>query len=289
MAAVWAGRFEEGERHLDRALVEARRIGRPRLELLALARPAGRRDLSCSRGGGGGRPGRRSSWREARLGGGRCSRRRLYRARRGGVLARAASTRRSVVECERTSLLAMPSRHRAVAVCRSPGTGVRARPARAGDDRLRAAERMEMPLVMPHIVGAACASRPAESVWCRRARPTGWSAPWTRWMSDVRATPEMRVVRAELRLAQDDPLGAAAAVAPIVDGTLAVPDRVWRFRRCFSRRQPATRCAIPVRVPGAGARARARRARRTAGFPSCCTRRRSCSSATRDFGPLTPR
>src|SRR5262249_12536938 len=37
IAAIWAGRLEEGERHLDLALVEARRIGRPRLEVLALA------------------------------------------------------------------------------------------------------------------------------------------------------------------------------------------------------------------------------------------------------------
>src|SRR5262249_50897373 len=37
IAAIWAGRMEEGEQHLDLALVEARRIGRPRLELLALA------------------------------------------------------------------------------------------------------------------------------------------------------------------------------------------------------------------------------------------------------------
>jgi LuxR family maltose regulon positive regulatory protein len=33
----------------------------------------------------------------------------------------------------------------------------------------------------------------------------------------------MRVILAELRLAQGDPVGAAAAVAPIVDGALAVP------------------------------------------------------------------
>jgi LuxR family maltose regulon positive regulatory protein len=39
---------------------------------------------------------------------------------------------------------------------------------------------------------------------------------------DLRATPEMRVILAELRLAQDDPAGAAAAVAPIVDGALVV-------------------------------------------------------------------
>ena len=39
---------------------------------------------------------------------------------------------------------------------------------------------------------------------------------------DLHATPEMRVILAELRLAQDDPSGAAAAVAPIVDGSLVV-------------------------------------------------------------------
>src|SRR5262249_58370164 len=37
IAEMWAGRLEEGERHLDLALAMARRIGRPRLEPLALA------------------------------------------------------------------------------------------------------------------------------------------------------------------------------------------------------------------------------------------------------------
>ena len=47
---------------------------------------------------------------------------------------------------------------------------------------------------------------------------------------DVSATPEIRVVRAELRLAHDDPVGAAAAVAPIVDGALAVPVPVFEIQ-----------------------------------------------------------
>jgi LuxR family transcriptional regulator, maltose regulon positive regulatory protein len=46
---------------------------------------------------------------------------------------------------------------------------------------------------------------------------------------DLRATPEMRVVLAELRLAQNDPAGAVAAVAPIVDGALAVPAPIFEI------------------------------------------------------------
>ena len=98
----------------------------------------------------------------------------------------------------------------------------------------------------------------------------------------------MRVVLAELRLAQDDPAGAAAAVAPIVERRLAVDRATLEILALLLEAIAERRAArFRRRVASAGARARARRARRPAAIHSCCTRRRTCWSAKRDFGPLT--
>jgi LuxR family maltose regulon positive regulatory protein len=68
---------------------------------------------------------------------------------------------------------------------------------------------------------------------------------------DLRATPEMRVILAELRLAQDDPLAAAAAVAPVVDGALAVPAPIFEIQALLL--EAIARDAL--RDPGAASRA----------------------------------
>lgn len=107
MAAVWAGRFEDGDRHLDPALVKARRIGRPRLELLALLTGRSSRSFVHAR------PERR-------------------KAREAIELAQKHGLEEDVYVAFQAPELA------------------RGRPARAMI-YLRAAERMEMPLVMPHM------------------------------------------------------------------------------------------------------------------------------------------
>jgi LuxR family maltose regulon positive regulatory protein len=104
--------------------------------------------------------------------------------------------------------------------CRQLLAFIRGQPAQAMN-YLRAAEQMEMSFVMPH-------------AWTLRMRVARLRAlirlgetdrveqSLDEMDDDLRATPEMRVILAELRLAQDDPSGAAAAVAPIVDGSLVV-------------------------------------------------------------------
>ena len=47
---------------------------------------------------------------------------------------------------------------------------------------------------------------------------------------DVRATSAMRVVQATLRLANDDPEGAAAALAPILAGTSPIDNPRWEIQ-----------------------------------------------------------
>jgi LuxR family maltose regulon positive regulatory protein len=230
IAAMWAGRLEEGERHLDRALVAARRLGRPRLELLALAhRPiAGIFRVQPT-----GEEGARDAIELARK----------YGLEEDAavavayiVLGTAHIWRGRVEEAEHwlelgESGLAQEANAAAELVlyaCRQLLEFIRGQPAQAMT-YLRAAERMEMSFVMPH----------AWTLRMRGARLRGLirlgetdrvEQSFDEMDRDLRATPEMRVILAELRLAQDDPAGAAAAVAPIVDGAIAVPAPIFEIQ-----------------------------------------------------------
>ncbi|HEX3131049.1 MAG TPA: LuxR C-terminal-related transcriptional regulator, partial [Thermoanaerobaculia bacterium] len=222
IAAIWAGRLEEGERHLDLALREARRTGRPRLEVLALAHLPIAGIFRVQRTG-------EALAREA-----------IEVARKYGleedpavavayiVLGTALMWRGRVDEAEHWlelgehGLAQEPNPAAAVVLyaCRQIVALVRGQPAQAMT-YLRAAEQMEM----------SFATRHAWTLRMRVARLRGLirlgetdrvEQSIDEMDDDLRATPEMRVILAELRLAQDDPAGAAAAVAPIVDGALVV-------------------------------------------------------------------
>jgi LuxR family transcriptional regulator, maltose regulon positive regulatory protein len=222
IAAIWAGRLEEGERHLDLALREARRTGRPRLEVLALAHLPIAGIFRVQRTG------------EAR------AREAIEVARKYGleedpavavayiVLGAALMWRGRVDEAEHWlelgehGLAQEPNPAAAVVLyaCRQIVALVRGQPAQAMT-YLRAAEQMEM----------SFATRHAWTLRMRVARLRGLirlgetdrvEQSIDEMDDDLRATPEMRVILAELRLAQDDPAGASAAVAPIVDGALDV-------------------------------------------------------------------
>jgi LuxR family maltose regulon positive regulatory protein len=133
--------------------------------------------------------------------------------------------------------------------CRQALEIIRGRPARAMT-YLRAAEPMEMLLVMPH-------------AWTLRMRGARLRAlirlgeidrveqSFDEMDPDFRATPEMRVILAELRLAQDDLVGAAGAVGPIVDGELAVPAPIFEILALLL--EAIARDAL--RDPGAASRA----------------------------------
>jgi LuxR family transcriptional regulator, maltose regulon positive regulatory protein len=222
IAAIWAGRLEEGEQHLDLALVEARRTGRPRLEVLALAHLPIAGIFRVQRTG------------EAR------AREAIEVARKYGleedpavavayiVLGAALMWRGRVDEAEHwlelgeRGLAQEPNPAAAVVLyaCRQMVALVRGQPAQAMT-YLRAAEQMEMSFATRH--AWALRMRVARLRGLIRLGETDRVEQSIDEMDDdLRATPEMRVILAELRLAQDDPSGAAAAVAPIVDGTLDV-------------------------------------------------------------------
>jgi LuxR family transcriptional regulator, maltose regulon positive regulatory protein len=230
IAAMWAGRLEEGARHLDLALVEARRIGRPRLELLALAHRSIAGIFRVQRTGEEGAS-------EA-----------IELARKYGleedsavavayiVLGAAHVWRGRVEEAEHWLALgesglaqeANAAPGLVLCACRQLLEFVRGRPAQAMT-YLRAAEQMEISFVMPH--AWTLRMRGARLRGLIRLGETDRVAQSLDEMDhDLRATPEMRVILAELRLAQEDPVGAAEAVAPIVDGALAVPAPIFEIQ-----------------------------------------------------------
>jgi LuxR family transcriptional regulator, maltose regulon positive regulatory protein len=251
IAAMWAGRLEEGERHLDRALVAARRIGRHRLELLALAHRPIAGIFRVERTG-------EEGAKEA-----------IELARKHGleedtavavayiVLGTAQIWRGRVEEAEHWLELGESGLARepnaapglVLCACRQLLEFIRGQPGQAMT-YLRAAEKMEMSFVMPH----------AWTLRMRGARLRGLirlgetdraERSFDEMEHDLRAKPEMRVILAELRLAQHDPSSAAAAVAPIVDGALAVPAPVFEIQALLL--EAIARAAL--RDPGAASRA----------------------------------
>jgi LuxR family transcriptional regulator, maltose regulon positive regulatory protein len=251
IAATWAGELEWAERHLDRALVLARRIGRPRLELLALAHRSIAGIFRVQRSG-------EEEAREA-----------IELARKYGleedtavavayiVLGAAHMWRGRVGQAEHWLDLgerglaqeADAAPGLVLLACRQVLAQIRGQPAQAMA-YLRAAEQMEMSFVMPH-------------AWTQRMRVARLRGlirlgetdrveqAFDEMDHDLRVTAEMRVILAELRLKQDDPLSAAAALAPIVDGSLAVTAPLFEIQALLL--EAIARDAL--RDPGAASRA----------------------------------
>ena len=226
----WAGGLEEGERHLNLALVEARRAGRPRLELLALAH------LSIA-----------GIFHVQRTAEERATEA-IELARKHGleddpavavayiVVGAAHAWRGRIDEAEYwlelgESGLAQDEANSAPGVVLYASRALlefsRGRPAQALT-YLRVAERMEMSLVTPHAWKVRTRSAQLRAL-IRLGEIDRAEQSFDDMDPDLRAAPMMRVVLAELRLAQNDPEGAAAVVAPIVDGTLAVPAPIFEI------------------------------------------------------------
>src|SRR5262249_51105718 len=90
----------------------------------------------------------------------------------------------------------------------------------------RAVESIERGLATRHIL-----ARRAQAVKLEMLVHAGETVAAQRALDemdeDVRAMGEVRVIEAKLRLSQDDPEGAAAALAPIING--ASPIEFWRW------------------------------------------------------------
>ena len=222
----WTGRFEEAERHLERARDLARQIGRPYLEFASLVHWArielvrsfalvvepSTRAIELAR---------RHGWMDDPLAGD------AYLA-----LGAALVWRGRLAEAEPW----LQRAERAVREEAEPAAAlglhyIRAQfeLARGRDDEalaaLRAAERLAERLVAPHpLAGQLRASL------LRTLVRVGATEQAERTLTELdekaRDTGEMRAALAALRLAQHDPLAATLALGPVVDGSAPVTHRV---------------------------------------------------------------
>jgi LuxR family maltose regulon positive regulatory protein len=230
-AEDWAGQLQAAERHLEQGLEEARRIGRPMLELQALSQLA-LLSLLRDRAIGERRAreaielGRAHGWEETgsalasaylALGFGALYRGQLAEAegwldRGESVLRRFAEPTTEMMLYAARALLEFGRGHHEAAMTAQ-----------------RAAEGIERRLATRHILAIRAHARTLEVLV-----HTGETELVQRALEDldedVRATGEMRVVLAELRLAVDDPEGAAAALAPIFRGASPLEFSGWQIQ-----------------------------------------------------------
>ncbi|TMM02939.1 MAG: LuxR family transcriptional regulator [Actinobacteria bacterium] len=227
-AETWAGQFEAAERHLERALAEARRLGTPLLELQALAH-LGLLSVFLSQPKGEARArqaidlARKHGWEEtaapnaaAHIALGSVA---LWRGRLQEAAPRLDRAERALRH------FAQPATALTLYATRALLEFARGRHAEAAS-AYRAVERIERLLITPHIL-----ARRARAANLEMLVQTGETERVRQALAemddDVRETAEMRLVRAALTLAQDDPQGAVAALAPILDGSTPMEDPRW--------------------------------------------------------------
>jgi LuxR family transcriptional regulator, maltose regulon positive regulatory protein len=227
IAEIWAFQFEDAERHLQQGVALAHQIGRPYLELTGLTHRAHgmllfRPDAS------------QAEW----------SRQAIELAERHGwgeeSLAGMAYTQLGIVMLYQGLLdEAEPWLERADATLRTevePAAGMSLRYARAVLELARGryqealaafrdARKLAAALTGPHTCVTSMQSRMLQTLV--RLGETGRAGQALAELSeDERASAEMRTAVAALRLACDDPEGAADALGPVLDGSVPGAGRV---------------------------------------------------------------
>ena len=231
IAEAWTARFDEANRHLDDGIALARRIGRPYLEVTGLAHLA-----------------QLESWRSFQLGAER-GLQAIELARQHGwadepvaglaylALGVAMVTQGRLEEAER----ALGQAERTVRAEAEPAAGMRLSYGRgmlefvsgrhdAALRAFRAAERLANSLVTPHTLAPRLRSHLLQTLVrtgdTRRVEQAlaGLDGP-------ERDRGETRIAEASLRLAQDDPTAAAAVLAPVIDGSVVMPNaHLWEVQ-----------------------------------------------------------
>jgi LuxR family transcriptional regulator, maltose regulon positive regulatory protein len=223
IAEIWAGRLGDAELHLEQALAEARRIGRPFLELQALAHLG---LLLVVRSG---------AMAEER------ARQAIELARRHGweetapsaataciALGNVALWRGQLQEAEAwldraervLGYFAQPAVALMLYVARALLEFTRGRHAQAiaaYDD----VESMAGMLVMPHML-ATIAQAAKLRLLLQMGETERVQQAFAEMNEERREGPVMQVMLAALRLAEDDADGAGAALAPIIDGSTLI-------------------------------------------------------------------
>ena len=228
IAEAWTARFDEANRHLDDGIALARRIGRPYLEVTGLAHLA-----------------QLESWRSFRLGAERGLQAIELATEHGWAdepvaglaylaLGVAMVTQGRLEEAER----ALSQAERTVRAEAEPAAGMRLHYGRgmlefvsgrhdAALSAFRAAERLASSLVTPHTLAPRLRSHLLQTLV-----RTGETRRVEQALADLdgpeRGRGETRIAEASLRLAQDDPTAAAAVLAPVIDGSVVMPNaHLW--------------------------------------------------------------
>jgi LuxR family transcriptional regulator, maltose regulon positive regulatory protein len=220
IAELWTGRFDEADRHLEQGVALAHRIGRPFLEVTGLSSWA-----------------QLASWRSFPLGAQR-SRQAIELAGRHGwteesvvgvaylALGFALIAQGRLEEGER----ALEQAERTLRAEIEPAAGMRLRYARGLLDLIsgrpevalssfQAAERLAGLLVTEHTLGGRLRSHTLQTL-VRLGQAQRAEQILAAMDGTERDTGQMRNAVAVLRLAQDDPKAATAALAPVLDGSV---------------------------------------------------------------------
>jgi LuxR family maltose regulon positive regulatory protein len=228
IAEAWTARFDEADRHLDDGIALARRIGRPYLEVTGLAHLA-----------------QLESWRSFQLGAERGLQAIELATEHGWAdepvvglaylaLGVAMVTQGRLEEAER----ALGRAERTVRAEAEPAAGMRLSYGRgmlefvsgrhdAALRAFRAAERLASSLVTPHTLGPRLRSHLLQTL-VRTGETRRVEQALAGLDGPERDRGETRIAEASLRLAQDDPTAAAAALAPVIDGSVVMPNaHLW--------------------------------------------------------------
>jgi len=231
IAEAWTARFEEADRHLGDGIALARRRGRPYLEVTGLAHMA-----------------QLESWRSFRLGAQR-SLQAIELATEHGwadepvaglahlALGVAMVTQGRLEEAEQ----ALSQAERTVRAEVEPAAGMRLYYGRgmlefvsgrhdAALNAFQAAERLAGSLVTPHTLAPRLRSHLLQTLV-----RTGETQRVEQALADLdgaeRGRGEIRLAEASLRLAQDDPTAAVTVLAPVIDGSVVMPNaHLWEVQ-----------------------------------------------------------
>ena len=231
IAEAWTARFEEADRHLGDGIALARRIGRPYLEVTGLAHLA-----------------QLESWRSFRLGAQRGLQAIELATEHGWAdepvaglaylaLGVAMVTQGRLEETEQ----ALSQAERTVRAEVEPAAGMRLHYGRgmlefvsgrhdAALNAFQAAERLAGSLVTPHTLAPRLRSHLLQTLV-----RTGETQRVEQALADLdgaeRGRGEIRLAEASLRLAQDDPTAAVTVLAPVIDGSVVMPNaHLWEVQ-----------------------------------------------------------
>ena len=231
IAEAWTARFEEADRHLGDGIALARRIGRPYLEVTGLAHLA-----------------QLESWRSFRLGAQRGLQAIELATEHGWAdepvaglaylaLGVAMVTQGRLEEAEQ----ALSQAERTVRAEVEPAAGMRLHYGRgmlefvsgrhdAALNAFQAAERLAGSLVTPHTLAPRLRSHLLQTLV-----RTGEIQRVDQTLADLdgaeRGRGEIRLAEASLRLAQDDPTAAVTVLAPVIDGSVVMPNaHLWEVQ-----------------------------------------------------------